>query len=178
MLFVLYLGGSWVPDVRAPDEKAPVGEDHLKDLGNWLAQLLSAGLCVVVVWVMARAAAFDLLVRVGQPRVGWMWLLALVALALTAAGAVFLYRPCRRTGHLWKATTLVALALLWGTMLLGHPTDVVRPLDAGTVAVLMDRAGRRRGRLSGWWRGPAKATSSVSTGFPQRSGCSASAGSP
>ena len=87
---------------------------------------------------MARAAAFDLLVRVGQPRVGWMWLLALVALVLTAAGAVFLYRPCRRTGHLWKGTTLVALALLWGTMLLGHPTDFsVRPLAAGTVAVLM-----------------------------------------
>jgi hypothetical protein len=150
MLLAIVIVGVGVPPGMQVAEGAKVAGASLRVLGNWLARLLSAGLCVVVLWVVVRAATFDLLVRVGPPRGEWMLLLAVVALVLAGAGWVFLCRPWRASGRgrLWRVATAVALVLLWGTLLPGDWTNIAAPLLGGTVAVLMIGVAAGAGGLS------------------------------
>jgi hypothetical protein len=75
-------------------EALPVREDATRAtdpvLGQRLARLLGAGVCVMVFWVMARATAFDLFVRATWPPVGWTVIVATAMAVLAVAGAAIL----------------------------------------------------------------------------------------
>jgi hypothetical protein len=67
-----------------PPEGVP---DPVTRSGGWLARVAGVGLLAVLVWVLVRAAAFDLAVRAAPPRWDWVLTLAGAVALLTVTGA-------------------------------------------------------------------------------------------
>jgi hypothetical protein len=144
-----------MPPTRGLTEPAqPVAANDLEPTsaevaaaGRVVAAALGATVCLVLVWVLARASAFDLLVREGERR--WVWLagLGVVALVSAVCGAVIAagvpHRPAPEGARLpvsfwlWVAGAVGAVGLLWLTFIDTDATAVGLPLGLGTVAVVM-----------------------------------------
>lgn len=103
--------------------------------GRSLAVVMGAALLAVLIWVIARASAFDLFVRSGPPRWGWVLLVTAVGVVLLVAGSVLASLPgvTGRTG--WTPLTLAALGLAVASML--PQLQVTLPAHGGSVAVML-----------------------------------------
>jgi hypothetical protein len=136
LLVLLWLVGLPLTGLQAASRTGPPATDPaIAAAGRTLAVTLGATLLAVLVWVIARASAFDLFVRAGTPRWGWAALIVGIALALVVAGAVLvsLQGITQRTG--WRAITAVALVLGAATMVPGW--QITLPACGGSIAVVL-----------------------------------------
>ena len=165
LLFIIWLLSRHTPARPAdhPKRHHKTGTTDTTDskLGRRVARLLGAGVCLVVLWVLIRAAAFDLFVRAEPLRPGWASLVLGVAVVLAAAGAAILFWRRRNTERLvtrlrlrrtsyprpswvyvairpWVVLTALAAGALWITWLLPWQWFAVGgPMGVGTLAVMM-----------------------------------------
>ncbi len=121
---------------RDPQEARP-NPELVATNGVRLARAAGAGLLAVLIWVLVRAATFDLAVRAASTR--WMWVATLgcaaVALAVTGTLVLVKQAPSGRTRWMWVTLASVATLILLATLV--PALEVTLPTSLGTVAVLM-----------------------------------------
>lgn len=112
-------------------------QEQVATNGLRLARAAAAGLLAMLIWVLVRAATFDLAVRMAPTR--WTWVAALggASVLLAAAGLAVLGRPVTvdRICRSWRLLTAVAALVSLATLVPAWAVPL--PTQLGTVAVLM-----------------------------------------
>jgi hypothetical protein len=134
---------------RAVPKAEPTAE---RTAGEQLARALGVTVCFVLVWVLVRAAAFDLLVRNESRPWSWLIELSVVAMFVTMTGAAIARSTAQSwfTGRwVWVAGSLLAFAALWGSFVLGEEASLAVPFALGSVAVIMTGVAAAAGAVGG-----------------------------
>jgi hypothetical protein len=130
--------GTVVRTVCVLREPATPTEDVARE-GRRLGRMLGAAVCLALVWTLARASAFDLVVRADPVRGDWVVALVITAGALTGLGFWIVQTersPCERRPWAWSVLSAASVLILLLTFLV-DATAVDVPFAVGSVALVM-----------------------------------------